>query len=1067
MPSEYKKKSKQSPKQIEITNRARQKAPDIRHDPLGDTTNVVLEPLTERIIEDLKAEVAFYKAKAKEESHKRWNERCWYLKLQKTSEACKTSLKQAKADAYRMRGVLGMLGRKLEDVKESADNSLCVLQAQRCKHLTSAKTALKKKIRAKLKLKPSTFHMTEKGRYTARARSLARLLIWSGTAEAKVGAALQEIGQVLGVKIDKKMSQWTAHCTVLELGVAADIQLVYEILQSQKITYSSDSTSHKHIEYECWTITVQVVNYNKPNAPPQWKLRSLCVGTSVNHSSKVQVEGLKAHLTELAEVFNNSPLAQEEGLRFVPDDFVYRLLGTSGDHANDQKKSHEILWIWRLKVILQCLGEEALYQMDVGRVLTILISLKAKQIDQYGGQAAWDALSEDEKAKADIEIVREVGKQVFDALPTEEQEVLTHFIRTGCCMHKDLNCVKASVKSMDEMTTQQSWPAGMICRNKDKKKGRQDTYNFYMEVHVGYQVPYPDVSNTRYGSHGEAAATIVVYQDHFINFMDFVHDVKDKAGETNIEKNFADALKDIPTLTELCVLALYNICVSQPFMRHVRKHDNILQLESFFQKKETFLASMVANPEQWTNGNISHKEGCLDGKEWDEWVLVVIAAIGHFSPQLLDLNDTLVVFATGAQEAFIERFSDEFKSGSGIDTLTKEECKMLYFSSMNDVNSGGLGSWQFLEDKKGKRKQIWEASDEEDNSKPPRPPRPPKPPSGSPPPPPPGSLVISGMASNPSELKVNKPFDFDGNPKQYRPWLRSVLLYLSANSGKYDDDKKKIFFTLTFKTKGAAEAWAQAYVDEQVTSAATVPSTSTSTAVAKKKVTTDFSTRTWTSFLEKLEESFAPDDEPGDACHKLKGLRQGNRTVSEYVTEFEMTWTKAGMDGAEAKIEAFKEVLNCKLFKCILSGETVPDTYTDWKRKAQHFNHAEHRKNQALGHYTGNRTQSKPTYRGYNGGGSYQQQYQRPAPPPGAGASKDPWAIDVDALSTLPFEQAIKVAINAMTPKEYAKCKRKGLCFFCRHSGHTSQECPLRKQQQSSRPQQQSSSKQNPNQQQS
>jgi hypothetical protein len=112
-----------------------------------------------------------------------------------------------------------------------------------------------------------------------------------------------------------------------------------------------------------------------------------------------------------------------------------------------------------------------------------------------------------------------------------------------------------------------------------------------MEEKVGVRVPYPDVSNTRYGSHGEASATLIVYRDYFINFMDFVRDAKDKPGLTNIEKNFLDAIQDIPTLTELCVLAMYNINVSRPFMQHVRLHENLLELGPFFQKKVDFLPS--------------------------------------------------------------------------------------------------------------------------------------------------------------------------------------------------------------------------------------------------------------------------------------------------------------------------------------------------------------------------------------------------------------------------------------------------------------------------------------------
>lgn len=506
----------------------------------------------------------------------------------------------------------------------------------------------------------------------------------------------------------------------------------------EDVTYSPDSTSHKHIEYECRTIALKVIDYSDPDAKPEWKLRTLGIGTSVNHTSQTQVDGLRQLLEELAEIFNNSPLAKREGLRFVPDDFAYRLLGTSSDHAADQKKSHELLRIWRLEVILQWLGEDALFKMELGCVLAILLTLKAKQIDVYGGQAAWDALSDDARAAADIEIVREVGKQVFDALPAGEQEKLTRFIRTGCCMHKDLNCVKAGAKALEEMWvllnktppillankenaytlanrssasapmaaeahaehvskwggTQATSLGGMLFRNKDKKKGQQDTYGWYMEYHIGHRVPYPDVSNTRYGSHGEAAATIIVYLEHFKKFMKHVCDAKDRPGETNIEKNFASAIEDFPTLTELCVLALYNIAVSRPFMAHVRTHDNILKLQGFFEKKADFLETIIQNPGIWTGGETSYEKGSLDGKEWDKWGLQVLAAIRTLAPQLPDLDKAVIAFARCARETFVNRFSDEFKEGGGIDQLTENERDELYFSSTNDLDEGGLGSWR-------------------------------------------------------------------------------------------------------------------------------------------------------------------------------------------------------------------------------------------------------------------------------------------------------------------------------------------------------------------------------------
>jgi hypothetical protein len=137
------------------------------------------------------------------------------------------------------------------------------------------------------------------------------------------------------------------------------------------------------------------------------------------------VDGLRKRLEEIAKIFNESPLAKREGLNFKADDFAYKLIGTSGDHAADQKKSHAILKEWKLDVILQRLGEEALFNMSVTRVVALLLPLKEKQVEKVGGYEAWNTLSEEEQAKADIEIIREVGRQVLGGLSEKDQQKLT------------------------------------------------------------------------------------------------------------------------------------------------------------------------------------------------------------------------------------------------------------------------------------------------------------------------------------------------------------------------------------------------------------------------------------------------------------------------------------------------------------------------------------------------------------------------------------------------------------------------------------------------------------------
>lgn len=187
-------------------------------------------------------------------------------------------------------------------------------------------------------------------------------------------------------------------------------------------------------------------------------------------------------------------------------------------------------------------------------MLTFLGSHKAQKIHDIGGIEAWNKLSEAEQSHLDLEILRSIGRDEIEKLPPTEQRDLQIFIRTGCCMHKDLNTVKGGDKALQESwekrgkarpillankdntavlsasdpsnlsaaekraaevskrgATHVTLLGGMIFKNKDTKKGQHDTYSWWMEKTVGHPVPFADVSNTRYGSHGDAACLILVY----------------------------------------------------------------------------------------------------------------------------------------------------------------------------------------------------------------------------------------------------------------------------------------------------------------------------------------------------------------------------------------------------------------------------------------------------------------------------------------------------------------------------------------------------------------------------
>jgi len=206
-----------------------------------------------KAIHNLQQEVAFYKKKADTEVKKKWNEKRRNAQLLKTFNAQKVDLKAVKAEAYQLRSTLAFMGKEITEVHRAAESTVQLLEKQfanleaqtkdlkhermvlkkRNKRLTLVKQALKKRIAEKQKTSPAVFRLMYRGRYTAQAQSLARLMVTTGTAEENVGLALAEVGKALGVTMGKRqMSRRSVQRFMLESGVASDIQLAYEIIKS-------------------------------------------------------------------------------------------------------------------------------------------------------------------------------------------------------------------------------------------------------------------------------------------------------------------------------------------------------------------------------------------------------------------------------------------------------------------------------------------------------------------------------------------------------------------------------------------------------------------------------------------------------------------------------------------------------------------------------------------------------------------------------------------------------------------------------------------------------------------
>jgi hypothetical protein len=141
----------------------------------------------------------------------------------------------------------------VEGQKKSAD-SKATIDAQR-KQIKAQKQRLRRSIRGlsrvveRAKKKWSFCRLTQKGIYSAQARRLARVMADSGCARSKVGPLMVRIGEIFGIRVDRAMDRRTVGRAIEEGGVAARMQVIYELSKSSGTR--AELVGIKHLTHYC------------------------------------------------------------------------------------------------------------------------------------------------------------------------------------------------------------------------------------------------------------------------------------------------------------------------------------------------------------------------------------------------------------------------------------------------------------------------------------------------------------------------------------------------------------------------------------------------------------------------------------------------------------------------------------------------------------------------------------------------------------------------------------------------------------------------------------------------
>jgi hypothetical protein len=446
-----------------------------------------------------------------------------------------------------------------------------------------------------------------------------------------------------------------------------------------------------------------------------------------SHTSQAQFDGFVAEFDDLIRLLRACPLGKDYAMDIVS--IARKLAGMVTDHASDQKLLAKLFVDWKRSSDRAQRGEDAASELTVQERVRWAVEALDHAASTTPG---WNQLSDAEKDHLFIlswaALLLRQGDKKFENLTTEEKEDADLFLWHGCMMHKDLNATRggdaamkgawekhnlepkpiplknkwekaASASSDTRKPVEETYGCGgtkltCLCgalfNHKDQSKGLHSTLRDWFEAEFGHAHVFPDTSNTRYGSHCEAAIELLVNRHQYVRFLGQLFDAKTKHGFTSLEENIYHALNDWSTLSELSTLALYSQTISRPYMAYVRSYEgNALDLGPFHERVLAHIRELIAHPEIALARDANPVKATLLGVGWERsdviyWILSNMDQMPH-------LRILFVEFLTGALTTW-ERFAEEFAAGSAIAKSTGPQRLAAFSLPTNDISESAVGA---------------------------------------------------------------------------------------------------------------------------------------------------------------------------------------------------------------------------------------------------------------------------------------------------------------------------------------------------------------------------------------
>jgi len=133
--------------------------------------------------------------------------------------------------------------------------------------------------------------------------------------------------------------------------------------------------------------------------------------------------------------------------------------------------------------------------------------------------------------------------------------------------------------------------------------------------------------------------------------------------------------------------------------------------------------------------------------------------------------------------------------------------------------------------------------------------------------------IITSLSGGTRRPKAKEPEVYRGERHKLRGWLAQHIVYNRTVGWQSGHDEEKILYT-TGLLRDNAGTWITPYAEERITPA----------------------WDSWAGFKAELQRQFGVIDAKGEARIRLKNMKQGKRSVTEYWNEFRLVASEAELD---------------------------------------------------------------------------------------------------------------------------------------------------------------------------